>query len=124
MAEQFVSTLKRRFVHRRVPGVGNNTICGALPKYYKGVGLVILTAEEAERMHHCRKCFPMDVDKLEKGTLVWVTFHPASEAFLGKVESLPKGRGKHYYIFFLNSWEDQTPHGGGPYLREQLRRAV
>lgn len=64
-APSLVTTDKRRFVHI-VREDGENTICGAHPAYYGGMfrrglsdpHLIAITSEEAEDMHHCKRCFP------------------------------------------------------------------
>jgi hypothetical protein len=54
-----VTTDKRRFVHRRRFGE-TNTVCGAMPEYYKGHGLVRVTDAEAARLHRCKRCFRVE----------------------------------------------------------------
>lgn len=57
---EYVKT-KGGFVHLRIKGgADRNTICGAMPKYYNGLGLYQTDEEDvkAKNLHRCKKCFP------------------------------------------------------------------
>lgn len=54
---------------------------------------------------------------MKTGELAWIEFGPKSMAFLGRIESINR---KKCYVFFFNSWNDLTPHGGGFYPKENV----